>query len=262
MRVESRVFQNPPNAKLQNVICHFMTTEQHDIKTNIKIGQQIFENLPNDIIPGWAGLILSRFDHYIKNIPTSILELYPIIDNKDRWNEAHGQFNKIRRFLLDNKNYQPEAYLLLAELVAKVTYNASGQSAPFDSDSGHHIASLALKATEHFDDNRLEEEVKSVILLFSRNKKFKDNLTAAKDFLLYKKIDDILWFDWDPIGINDLAPRDEYQGYVPEIFGLVKAKADRQEIANRLHKLETENMGMGGPIENCLTIADKILNAT
>jgi len=238
-----------------------MTTPQYDIKTNIEIGQQIFENLPNDIRPGWAGLILSRFDNYIKNIPVSIKELYPIIDTKDLWKEAHGQLSKIRRFLLDNKNYKPEAYLLLAELVAKVTYNASGQSAPFDSDSGHYIASLALKATEHFDDNKLEEEVTSTILLFSRNKNFKDNLKAAKDFLLYKKIDDILWFDWDPIGINDIAPRDEYQSYVPEIFGLAKAKADRQEIANRLLKLETENMGMSGTLENCLTIADKILQA-
>lgn len=239
-----------------------MTTEQYDIKTNIEIGQQIFETLPNDIRPSWAGLVLSRFDHYIKDIPTSILELYPIIDNKDRWKEAHGQFTKIRVFGLENKNYKPEYYLRLAELVAKVTYNASGQPAPFDSDSGHYIASFALKATEHCDDNRLEEEVKSAILLFSRNKKFKDNLTAAKEFLLYKKIDDILWFDWDPIGVNDMAPRDEYQGYVPEIFGLVKANADRQEIAKRLHKLETENMGMSGTIENCLTIADKILETT
>ena len=238
-----------------------MKTEQYDIKTNIKIGEQIFENLPNDIRPGWSGLILSRFDNYIKDIPTSIKELFPIIDNKDRWKEAHDQFTKIRRFLLDNQKYQPEFYLPLAELVAKVTYNASGLPAPFDSDSGHYIPSFALKTTEHFDDNRLEEEVKSAILLFSRNKKFKDNLTAAKDFLLYKKIDDILWFDWAPIGINDMAPRDEYQSYVPEIFALVKSKANRNEIANRLFKLETENMGMSGTLENCLTIADKILKA-
>lgn len=238
-----------------------MTTQQYDIKTNIKIGEQVFENLPNDIRPGWAGLILSRFDSYIKDIPKPVKELYPIIDSKDRWKEAHEQFTKIRVFGLDNKSYQPETYLRLAELVAKVTYNASGQPAPFDSDSGHHIPSLALKATEYFDDNRLEEEVKSVILLFARNKKFKDNLTAAKDFLLYKKIDDILWYDWDPIGINDIAPRDEYQSYVPEIFGLVKAKASKEEIANQLFKLETENMGMSGTLESCLTIADKILNA-
>jgi hypothetical protein len=238
-----------------------MKTETYDIKTDLKIGKQIFENIPNEIRPDWAGLVLSRFDHYIKDLPISVSTLYPIIDDKNRWKEAHEQFTKIRKFGLENKNYEPDNYLRLAELVAKVTYNASGQPAPFDSDSGHYIASLALKATEHFDDNRLEEEVKSAILLFNRNKKFKDNLTAAKDFLLYKKIDDILWFDWDPIGIKDDTSRDEFQGYVPEIFGLVKAKADRQEIANRLHKLETKNMGMIGTIENCLTIADKILNA-
>lgn len=78
---------------------------------------------------------------------------------------------------------------------------------------------------------------------------------------LYEAIDLILWKDWDPIGINDIAPRDEYKSYVPEIFGLVKANADRQEIAMRLFKLETDNMGMGGTLENCLIIADKILNA-
>lgn len=239
---------------------HFMTTEQYDIKNNIKIGQEIFENLTHDIRPGWAGLVLSRFDHYLKDIPTSIRELYPIIDDKDRWKEAHKQFTKIRVFGLENKNYEPNN-LRLAEVVAKVTYNASGQSAPFDSDSGHYLASLALKATEYFQDNRLIVEVQSAILLFSRNKKFKDNLTVAEDFLLYKKIDNILWFDWDPIAVNDIAQRDEYKSYVPEIFRLVKAKSGRQEIANILYKFETENMGMSGTIENCLTIADKILKA-
>lgn len=237
-----------------------MKTEQYDIKTNIKIGEQIFENVPNDLQPGWAGLILSRFNHYIKDIPTSVLELYSIIDNKELWKEAHQQFSKIRVFGLENKTFLPE-YLRLAELVAKVTYNASGQPAPFDSDSGHHIPSIALKAAVHFDDIRLEEEIKSTILLFNRNKKIKDNLTVAKDFLLYKKIDDILWFDWDPIGVNGIAPRDEYQGYVAQIFGLVRAKADKYEIAARLYKFETDNMGMSSTIENCLTIADKVLKA-
>ncbi len=236
-----------------------MTT--YDIKTDIQIGRQIFDNIPNAIKPGWAGLILSRFDNYIQSVPTAINELYPIIDKQENWKKAHSQFGKIRRFLLDNKHYQPEAYLLLAENVAKVTYNSSNEPAPFDNDSGWYISSLALQAATYFDDNRLEEEVKSCILIFNRNKHFKYNLTAALDFLLYKKIDDILWFDWDPIGVKDLAPRDEYQSYVPEILALKKSGADRNEIATRLLKLETENMAMGGTFENCLTIADKIIQA-
>ena len=236
-----------------------MTT--YDIKTEIKIGRQIFDNIPGNIIPGWAGLILSRFDSYLQNIPTSIAGLYPIIDKQENWKLAHQQFDKIRRFLLENKNFQPETYLLLAENVAKVTYNCSNEPAPFDKNSGWYISGLALKAAAHFNDNRLEEEVKSCILIFSRNEHLKTNLIAAKDFLLYKRIDDILWFDWDPIGVKDLALRDEYQSYVPEMFALKQSGQDRNEIAKRLWKIETENMGMGGTFENCLMVADKIVQA-
>jgi hypothetical protein len=232
----------------------------YDIKNNIKIGQHIFENVPNEIKPCWAEFILSRFDNYVKDIPLSVQELYLIIDNKTLWKESYNQFTKIRKFGLNNREYQPNIYLHLAELVAKVTYNVSGEPAPFDSDSGYHIPSIALKTAEYFDDNRLEAEVKSAILIFNRNKKLKNDLTVTKDFFLYKKIDDILWFDWDPIGVNDIAPRDEYQSYVPEILRLVKAKVNREEIAKTLYNIENHNMGMKGTIENCLIIADKILN--
>lgn len=238
-----------------------MTNRQYDIKINIETGQEIFEDLPNDIRPAWAGFILSRFDYYLKNIPSCVLDLYQIINHEERWKEAHEQFSKIREFALANKNYKPDIYLSLAELVAKVTYNASYGPAPFDYDSGHYIPAFALNVSEYFKDERLEEEVKSAIFIFRQNKKLKDNLRIAKDLFLYKKIDDILWFDWDPIGIKDIGPRDEYQSYVPEIFGLVNSDADRQEIANKLHQFETENIGMSGTIDNCLRIADKLLKA-
>ena len=141
-----------------------MSLEKHDIKTNIEIGKRLFENLANDIRPSWGALILSRFDNYIKDIPTPIQELFSIISNKEKWRDAHEQFTKIRVFTLQNKNYQPQNYLLLAELVAKVTYNSSGQPAPFDSDSGHYITSLAIKCAEYFDDSTLEDEIISAIL--------------------------------------------------------------------------------------------------
>ncbi|MEI6140999.1 MAG: hypothetical protein WCP85_17155 [Mariniphaga sp.] len=86
-----------------------------------------------------------------------------------------------------------------------------------------------------------------------------NNISTARNFALCQKIDDILWFDWDPLGINDIAPRDEYQSYVIDIFELVKAKADRQTIAEHLYKIETNNMAIGGNFEKCLTIAEKIL---
>ena len=86
-----------------------------------------------------------------------------------------------------------------------------------------------------------------------------NNLTENKDIVFYKKIDDILWLDWDPLGINDIVPRDEYKSYIIDIYELVKSNADRQTIAQHLFKIETNNMAKGGNIEKCLTIADKIL---
>lgn len=56
-----------------------------------------------------------------------------------------------------------------------------------------------------------------------------------------------------------MAPRDEYQSYTPQIFGLVKSNTDRMLIAKALFKIETDNMGLAGNIEKCLKTADKIL---
>jgi len=77
---------------------------------------------------------------------------------------------------------------------------------------------------------------------------------------LYESIDLILWNDWDPIGINDIAPRDEYQSYTPTIFKLKTSGADSETIAKTLHKIETETIGVLGNIDNCRQVADKIIN--
>jgi hypothetical protein len=76
---------------------------------------------------------------------------------------------------------------------------------------------------------------------------------------LYLEIDEILWNEWDPIGINDSAPRDEYQSYTPTIFSLKKRGANEDEIANKLHEIETNTIGVFGNIENCKKVARKII---
>jgi hypothetical protein len=43
------------------------------------------------------------------------------------------------------------------------------------------------------------------------------------DEILYEKIDEILWLDWDPIGVNEFEVRDEYQSYTPAIYDLKKS---------------------------------------
>lgn len=78
--------------------------------------------------------------------------------------------------------------------------------------------------------------------------------------ITFKRIDDILWFDWDPIGVNDIEDaRDEYQSYTPEIFELKIKGADRSSIANRLNEIAVDRMGLLGNIEHCIKIADRIV---
>ena len=229
------------------------------IKTDINVGQQIFDNVPSAVRPDWAGLILKRFDRHIDNLPIEIVGLYEIIEDSKKWKEAHEQFTAIRKLNLKNTNSEFEIYLCLAECIAKITYNASGLPAPFDSDSGFYIPRLALKFADTIADEYLNQEVKATILIFNRNKGIKKSIKSAKDLISFKKIDDILWYDWDPIGINDVAPRDEYSGYVAGIFKLRKEGADRIKIGKRLLDLEINTIGMPGNLEECLIIADKIL---
>ncbi len=223
-----------------------------------EVGKSIFENIPNVVKPGWAGFVLSRFDTYLEQIPIEISELQNIISSEPRWKEAHSQFSAIRELTLKAADSR-STYLTLAEKVAKMTYNESGEPAPFDLNSGHLIPSLAVEFSEQFEDENLYQEVKSAILIFNRNKQFKKDIQAASDFLLYKRIDDILWLDWDPIGVNDYAPRDEYQSYVPQLFRLKKQNAQRDEIAEKLLTLERDVIGMPSNLDNCRRIADKII---
>lgn len=76
---------------------------------------------------------------------------------------------------------------------------------------------------------------------------------------LYKRIDEILWEDWDPIGVSDIEEaRDEYQSYLPGIFALALDRCDVDEIADRLHLIERQAMGMTGNWDHCVWIGGKI----
>ena len=80
-----------------------------------------------------------------------------------------------------------------------------------------------------------------------------------EDVGIYNRIDDVLWFDWDPIGVNDSFPRDEYQSYTPAIFRLRIENANLKSIANQLYDFEINSMGISGGKERCERVAKKIL---
>ncbi len=78
---------------------------------------------------------------------------------------------------------------------------------------------------------------------------------------LYRTIGEILWRDWDPIGICGTAQaRNEYEGYLPQVFRLALA-GDRARIAEYLFSVATDQMGLATQLNQHLSVADKILVA-
>lgn len=78
---------------------------------------------------------------------------------------------------------------------------------------------------------------------------------------LYKRVDEILFYRWDPIGISDSDwPRDEYQSYLPRVFGMVLESETPDKIAEFLGRIATENMGLGSSPEHDRAIAELMLS--
>ena len=70
--------------------------------------------------------------------------------------------------------------------------------------------------------------------------------------MLYKKIERILWKDWDPLGVYNEKDTydDEYNSYVPSIFRLAIEDRDIYKISNHLTELQTISMGMSTTFGN------------
>ena len=83
----------------------------------------------------------------------------------------------------------------------------------------------------------------------------------SEEQTLYRQIDEILWTEWDPIGINDCEQaRDEYYGYLPHVWRFKLQGSDPEKIAQYLFEIETNRMGLNGDIEHCRKVAKKIVN--
>jgi hypothetical protein len=80
---------------------------------------------------------------------------------------------------------------------------------------------------------------------------------SERDQKIYGEIDEILYFDWNPIGDREL-PRDEYQSYTPKIFNLKKLGSSCETIAQTLCEFEFFIMGQFGDIERCRRVAKRI----
>lgn len=80
----------------------------------------------------------------------------------------------------------------------------------------------------------------------------------------YRIVDQILWEDWDPIGVNsDKDWSDEYRDYVPAIVSQVMKGASALEISSCLVEITVDSIGFD-PIspDAYLEVAQKIIKET
>lgn len=76
----------------------------------------------------------------------------------------------------------------------------------------------------------------------------------------YKRIDEVLFYKWDPIGISDGDwARDEYQSYLPKVFAYAMESKSPEPIAKYLGVVSTESMGLSPATEHDMKIAKMIL---
>ena len=83
---------------------------------------------------------------------------------------------------------------------------------------------------------------------------------ASAEDRLQDKINDILYYAWDPIGMkySCCPPRDEYKQYVPSILRLMKEGADVEQISQLLQKTAKAYMEIDTKPEVNMLVAKKL----
>lgn len=77
---------------------------------------------------------------------------------------------------------------------------------------------------------------------------------------LNQRIDEVLYYEWDPIGVSDEpCARAEYSSYTMTILKYV-LKEDLNQVANQLSKIETDSMGLTTNSERNLIVAQRLLD--
>lgn len=129
----------------------------------LEAGRLVFEQLPEEARPGWAAEILRLVIERSGTEPSRFARLLRIAENPTTWASGHREFDHLRRDVLKMdevrraRGWTGEEELLsslisLAELVAKVTYNAARPPDPFDEDSGWWIASSLRAFVNYWKD--------------------------------------------------------------------------------------------------------------
>lgn len=83
---------------------------------------------------------------------------------------------------------------------------------------------------------------------------------SEKKLALYRSVDEILHYIWDPIGVAGSAyARDEYQAYLPNVFKLLIDDSSEAIIVDKLLDIATTRIGLSNSPElenSCKAVAE------
>lgn len=90
-----------------------------------------------------------------------------------------------------------------------------------------------------------------------------ENKLSPEQLDLHNRIDEILWSNWDPMGISKIGgARDEYHDYLPDVFRMTLEDAPPRAIAEYLHTVARDKMSLISSVDDHLLVAQMIHDLT
>jgi hypothetical protein len=124
-------------------------------------GKEIYNAVPARARVKWARRVLQAcIESLGEDAPEAVHQVLALTNDPAKWSLAHDAFTNVRRLSLQgDASPRLKALLDVAETVAKVTYNASGASAPFDADCAYWLASRTLAFSDALAQESAESRV-------------------------------------------------------------------------------------------------------
>ena len=136
----------------------------------LEAGRIIFENMPVERRASWVSGILKLAVGKSSTRYPSVERLVYIADRAAEWPTAREAFRLLRKSTLELEGKcrtQEQTLhlrlLYLSENVAKVIYNLTDPSDPFDEDAGWWIASCLKSILESFNDDNFSRQAWSAL---------------------------------------------------------------------------------------------------
>lgn len=85
-------------------------------------------------------------------------------------------------------------------------------------------------------------------------------IMSESQLRLHSAVNNVLYNDFDPLGVKGLVPMDEYMEYVPPFVVMLNQNKPSEDIAQELLVLEQELTGGDGTLEGCAVVAQKLVS--